>query len=187
MSKTLYYTASSLDGFIATEDDSLDWLFPLGEGQDTGYDAFIAQVGAVVMGATTYEWLLRHTQQAGSPWPYRQPCWVFTHRRLAAPDGADLRFVQGPVAEAHPAMRAAAGGRHIWVVGGGDLAAQFHDAGLLDEAIVHLGSVTLGRGRPLFPRRATTPPWQLLSARPVGTGLVELHYRLPRRGGVAAG
>src|SRR5690606_20225472 len=60
--KTQYYTATSLDGFIATEEDSLDWLFPLGDINSTGYPAFIAEVGALAMGSATYEWMLRHAQ-----------------------------------------------------------------------------------------------------------------------------
>lgn len=183
---TQYYTATSLDGFIATEDDSIDWLFPLGDMADTGYGDFIAQVGALAMGASTYEWLLRHGEQvaaqAGSPWPYTQPAWVFTHRRLPAVPGADIRMVQGPVAAVHADMVQAAGDKNVWVVGGGDLAGQFHDAGLLDEAILQVASVTLGRGKPLFPRRVTSPPWRLLSARQLGTGFAELRYRLPGRG-----
>ncbi len=45
--KTQYYAASSLDGFIATEDDSLDWLFPLASLAESSYPDFIAQVGAL--------------------------------------------------------------------------------------------------------------------------------------------
>jgi dihydrofolate reductase len=78
-------------------------------------------------------------------------------------------------------MRAAAAGRNVWVVGGGDLAGQFHDAGLLDEILVQVGSVTLGRGKPLFPRRLTSPPLQLLGVRQVGTGFAELRYAVPKR------
>jgi dihydrofolate reductase len=179
--KTQYYTASSLDGYIATEDDSLDWLFPLGNVADTSYPAFIAEVGALVMGASTYEWMLRHSAkmlaETGSAWPYTQPTWVLTHRALPlASPTADIRFTQGDVRAVHAAMREAAGGRNLWVVGGGDVAGQFFDAGLLDEVIVQLGSVTLGRGKPLFPRRAISPPWQLLSVRQVGTGFAELRY-----------
>src|SRR5690606_24445196 len=78
--KTQYYTATSLDGFIATEDDSLDWLFPLGDLNDTSYPAFIKDVGALAMGSATYEWMLRHADQViaevGSPWPYTQPTWI---------------------------------------------------------------------------------------------------------------
>lgn len=181
--KTQYYTAASLDGFIATEDDSLDWLFPLGDLDDTSYPAFIANVGALAMGSTTYEWILRNGEtvaaETGAPWPYVQPAWVFSTRTLPAIPGAQLSFVQGDVRPVHAAMRAAAGNKNIWVVGGGDLAGQFHDAGLLDEVIVQVGSVTLGTGKPLFPRRHTSPPLVLVSVRQVGTTFAELRYQVP--------
>jgi dihydrofolate reductase len=185
--KTQYYTATSLDGFIATEDDSLDWLFPLGDVNDTSYPTFIAEVGALAMGATTYEWMLRHADkvaaEAGSRWPYTQPTWIFSHRTLPTIDGADLRFVQGDVRPVHADMRAAAGEKNIWVVGGGDLAGQFYDAGLLDEFILQIGSVTLGKGKSLFPRRVTSPPLRLNSVRQIGPGFAELRYTLPTGSG----
>ena len=182
--KTQYYTATSLDGFIATEDDAIDWLFPLGNINDTSYPSFIVDVGALAMGSATYEWMLRHSQtvasETGSAWPYMQPTWVFSTRNLPAVPGARLHFVRGDVRDVHTAMRAAAGHKNIWVVGGGDLAGQFHDAGLLDEIIVQIASVTLGHGKPLFPRRLTSPPLALVSARQVGTGFAELRYQVPR-------
>lgn len=179
--KTQYYTASSLDGFIATEDDSLEWLFPLGDIKDTSFPDFFAGVGALAMGSATYEWILGHaTKAGGSAWPYQQPAWVFSRRKLAVIEGADVRFVQGDVRRVHADMVRASGGRNIWVVGGGDLAGQFFDAHLLDEALVQVASVTLGRGKPVFPRRVTNPPWKLLSVRQVGTGFAELRYQLPK-------
>jgi len=182
--RTQYYTATSLDGFIATEDDSLDWLFPLGSIDTSSYPAFVADVGALAMGSTTYEWIVRHADpaaaEAGSPWPYAQPTWVFTRRRLAPVPGADIRFVQGDVRPVHAAMRAAAGGKNLWIVGGGDLAGQFFDAGLLDDLIVQVGSVTLGRGKPLFPRRVLSPTLRLVATQPMGAGMVELRYVVER-------
>jgi dihydrofolate reductase len=182
--KTQYFTATSLDGFIATEDDSLEWLFPLGDVNETSYPAFITEVGALAMGSSTYEWMLRHAEtvasSTGSAWPYTQPTWVFTSRELPPIPGADLRFVQGDVRPVHAAMRDAAGDKNVWIVGGGDLAGQFHDAGLLDELIVQIGSVTLGSGKPLFPRRLTRPPLELISVRQVGSGFAELTYRVPK-------
>ena len=95
--KTQYYTAASLDGFIATEDDSLEWLFPLGDVNATSYPSFIREVGALAMGSATYEWMLRHAltvqDQVGSAWPYAQPTWVFSSRALPPVPDADLRFV----------------------------------------------------------------------------------------------
>lgn len=180
--KTQYYTATSLDGFLATEDDSLDWLFPLGDPNDTSYTDFIAEVGALVMGASTYRWLLAHAdevkEQTGSPWPYTQPTWVFTHAKLSPIEGADIRFVQGDVREVHRRMREAAGTRNVWIVGGGDLAGQFHDAGLLDEIILSVGSATLGSGKPLFPRRVLGPTLRLVSVRQIGEGMAELRYEV---------
>lgn len=181
--KLCYFTATSLDGFIATEDDSLDWLFPLGDINETSYPAFITEVGALAMGSATYEWMLRHadavTSETGSAWPYAQPTWVFSRRTLPPFPGANLHFVQGDVRPVYTAMHDAAGSKNIWVVGGGDLAGQFYDAGLLDEMIVQVGSVTLGKGKPLFPRRLTSPPLVLSSVRQVGTGFAELRYQVP--------
>lgn len=75
----------------------------------------------------------------------------------------------------------------LWLVGGGELVGRFHDAGLLDEIIVQVGSVTLGRGKPLLPRRITGPhALRLVSARRIGPGFAELRYEVPR-GGAAAG
>lgn len=183
--KTQYYTATSLDGFIATEDHSLEWLFQLGDINETSYPEFITQIGALAMGASTYEWMLRHVvtpaQNPQSAWPYAQPVWVFTHRELPGVDGADIRFVHGDVRPVHALMALAAQGKNVWLVGGGDLVGQFYDAGLLDEIIVQLGSVTLGLGRPLLPRRIAFPPLKLLSVRQIGSGFAELRYAVPRK------
>ena len=181
--KTQYYTATSLDGFIATEDDSLEWLFTLGDVNDTSISSFMEDVGALAMGSATYEWMLRHAdkvaEEMGSAWPYTQPGWIFSTRSLPPIEGADLHFVQGDVRPVHAEMRKAAGLKNIWIVGGGELAGQFYDAGLLDEIFVQIGSVTLGKGKPLFPRRVTQPPMRLVSVRQVGTGFAELHYEVP--------
>ena len=88
--------------------------------------------------------------------------------------------MQGDVQAVHAEMRKAAGDKNIWIVGGGDLAGQFFDAGLLDEIIVQVGSVTLGKGKPLFPRRVTNPPFKLISVRQVGSGFAELRYEVQK-------
>ncbi len=106
--------------------------------------------------------------------------WIFTTRTLPRIEGADLTFVQGDVRPVHEAMRAAAGEQNIWLVGGGDLVGLFHDAGLLDELIVQVGSVTLGRGKPLLPRTILHPTLQLTQVRQMGTDMVELRYDVTR-------
>ena len=178
--RTQYYTACSLDGFLATPDDSLEWLFPLGDINDTSYPAFIREVGALAMGSATYEWMLRHVVKPdrSGAWPYAQPTWVFSSRKLPEVPGADIRFVRGDVRPVHAQMRAAAEGRNVWLVGGGELVGQFHDAGLLDEIIAQVGSVTLGAGKPLLPRKIVSPSLKLVSAHRIGEGFAELRYEV---------
>jgi dihydrofolate reductase len=154
MSRTIFYTATTLDGFLADDNDSLDWLLtqPIDEDGPFNYGEFIATIGAIAMGSTTYEWVLDHNATTGEAWAYEQPTWVFTHRDLTL--AADnVRLTSAPVAEVHAELVAAAGGKDVWMVGGGDLAAQFAEAGLLDEVVVSIAPVTVGSGKPLFPRR----------------------------------
>lgn len=159
MSLTQYYTATALDGFIADSDNSLDWLFTRRQEPDgpLNYGEFIAGVGALAMGSTTYEWILDHEFRGKDPadwiWPYDIPGRVFTHRQLAVVPGAPVEFTSADVAVVHAELIEAAEGRNVWIVGGGDLAGQFADAGLLDEVIVYFAPVTLGAGAPLLPRR----------------------------------
>jgi len=160
MPKTQYYTATTLDGFIADEHNSLDWLFEVerGTGHESEFDRFFADVGAMAMGRTTYEWVLDHERVLDEPEKWRSwygdtPTWVFTHSSLPEVPGADIRFVQGDVAPVHEQMSEATGGKNIWIVGGGDLVGQFADARLLDEILVGIAPVTLGAGAPLLPRR----------------------------------
>lgn len=154
MTRTVYYTATTLDGFLADEHDSLDWLLtqPLDEGGMLDYGEFIGGIGALLMGATTYQWVLDHNARTGEEWSYTQPTWVMTHRDLA-PVADNVTIASGDVREVHAAMVEAAGEKDVWVVGGGDLAGQLTDAGLLDQVLVSIAPVTLGAGRPLLPRR----------------------------------
>lgn len=180
-----YYTAASLDGFIATENDSLEWPTPIGDLQESSDPAFIAAVGALAMGSTTDEWILAHVDevaaQTGAAWRYTQPEWIFTRRALPHVHDADVRLVHGDVRPVHLAMREAADHRNIWIVGRGDLPGQFFDAGLLDELIVEIGSVTLASGKPLLPRRLLAPALRLQSVERFGADMVELHSTVQTR------
>jgi dihydrofolate reductase len=175
MTKTQYFTATSVDGYIADADNSLDWLFEVPRNGGSGADEFAGffdEIGAMAMGATTYEWVLEHERLDEHPEKWREwygatPTWVFTHRRLPVADG-DIRFVEGDVGPVHHEMVVAAQGRNVWLVGGGELVGAFADAGLLDE--IHLGMqpVFLGSGAPLLPRRLTSKRVRLESARQDG-------------------
>jgi uncharacterized protein YecE (DUF72 family)/dihydrofolate reductase len=181
--KTQYFTATSIDGFIADEDNSLDWLFQAHQEHDEGgWEAFIAAIGAMAMGATTYEWAVEHDKLLENPDKWHEyygdiPCWVFTHRELPAIPNADIRFVRGGVRPVHDEMTGVAAGKNIWLVGGGELVGAFADEGLLDEIQLHVAPVMLGAGAPLLPRRITSPRLTLTSAEIVG-GFAFLTYRV---------
>jgi len=201
MTKTQYYTATSIDGFIADEHNSLDWLFQVGapgdkadaaakaddpDSHEKQFGAFFAGVGAMAMGSTTYEWVLDHDQLLDNPSKWQDyygttPCWVFSHRTLPPIPGADLRFVSGDVVPVHEEMAKAAEGKNIWVVGGGELVGQFADHGLLDEIILGVAPVMLGAGAPLLPRRLNSMDLRLAK---VGhdAHFVHLTYTLERPG-----
>ena len=182
--KAQYYTATSIDGYIADEDNSLDWLFQFGEieSMKDDYPRFIEQVGAAAMGSTTYEWVVDHENMIENPekWPYQIPTWVFSSRKLPVVEGADIHFVQGEVAPVHTDMAEAAGGKNVWLVGGGDLVGQFHEHGLLDEIILSVAPVTLGSGAPLLPHRITNPPLTLVDVQKRSDVFAVLTYTVQR-------
>lgn len=174
--KTVYYTATSLDGFLATPDDSVGFLDDVPQPSEDTYTPFIQDVGAICMGRATYEFILRQLDKPNEwpngQWPYPDhPVWVFTHQEFPERDG--VTFTADPVLNVHEAMVKAAGGKDVWVCGGGDLAGQFLDAGLLDELVITVASRTLGEGKPLLPRDAR---FTLTSARMLGEGFAELRY-----------
>jgi dihydrofolate reductase len=180
MTRVIFNTATTLNGFLADDEDSLSWLFavPGAESAENDFGSFLEGIGSLVMGSTTYEWILEHEKLPEHPdrWAYAStPSFVFSSRTLPAVDGADIRFRSGELTAAWEEIRDAAGGRDVWVVGGGDLVGQFADAGLLDEIRVSVAPVTLVSGRALLPRRLESDRLRLESVRQAGQ-FAELVY-----------
>jgi len=157
---TVYFTASSLDGYIVDESESLDWLTSRAVDADGpfGYQAFAKSVGALVMGSATYEWVVDNHP---GDWMYEQPSWVATHRPQIIVDGHPVQTFDGDLADLHPKLVSAAAGKDVWVVGGGDVAAQFVTAGLIDEMIVTYAPCSLGGGSRVLPIRSE---WALVES-----------------------
>jgi dihydrofolate reductase len=158
MSRVVYNTATTLNGYLADDENSLSWLFvvPGASETESAFSTFLAGVGALVMGSTTYEWLLEHENLLENPekWFYRDiVSFVLSSRALPEIPGADIRYRRGEVSSLWPEISEAAGDRDVWIVGGGDLVGQFADAGHLDEIRVSVAPVTLPAGKPLLPRR----------------------------------
>ncbi len=145
--KITYYAASSLDGFIAREDGDVSWLDTLDiDPADTGYEEFFASIDGLVMGRSTYDFIFNY----GS-WPYGdKPGWVCTSRALETLDGANLEN-ERTIKDIIPAA-AAMELKHLWLVGGGELASSLLDEGLLTHLSISEMPIRLNTGIPLFAR-----------------------------------
>ncbi len=170
MGAIAYYVAASLDGYIADADGGVDWL-PQGDSEDYGYAEFYAGVEALVMGRRTYDQVLGFGE-----WPYvGKPTYVFTAH---PPDQNPyhVQFVQGGPADFVRTVASQYDGT-VWLVGGGNLAEQFRRAGLIDEYLIFIIPVVLGRGIPLFGGDAPHTALDLIETQTYGDGEVMLRYR----------
>ena len=167
------FLACSLDGYIAAPDGSLDWLDDaVGEGEDYGYDAFMATVDALAMGRGTYDHIAHI-----DPLPFGdRPLYVFTHRDPGPRDGVTFwaRTPQEAVAQ-----WSAEGHRRVYV-DGGRLISAFLDAGLVDDLLVTLVPRLLGDGRPLFHPIGRGAPLRLTGVEQFPSGMVNLSYERMR-------
>ncbi|MBS1674863.1 MAG: dihydrofolate reductase [Actinobacteria bacterium] len=183
MTRAIFYTASTLNGFLATADDDLGWLLSIPQDDAAaGITDFLERVGVLVEGSATYEWVLRHEELTTHPERWQEfygerPTFVFTSRTLPGVPGADFRFVHGSVAEHWAQVLDAAAGKDVWIVGGGELAGQFIDAGLLTDLVITVAPATLTGGKPLLPRDLDHHRLELTGVRQIGA-FAELTYRV---------
>jgi dihydrofolate reductase len=157
MTRVIYSTAATINGMIADEEGSLAWLYDADRSGDLDISELIPDVGCVVEGSTAYLRTLEETppDPARPTWSsqYRdRPTFVFTTRDLPVQEGTDVHFVRGTVEDALPAILEAAGDGNVWIVGGGELAGHFIDAGALDEIQISFGPSLLAKGAPVLPR-----------------------------------
>jgi dihydrofolate reductase len=157
MTAFVYLTATSVNGYIADGANSLDWLFAVGGGGLESMADFMDGVGVQVMGSTTYEWLVDHENLIEEPEKWAgffgsMATEVFSSRDLPLPPGADVGILRGSVSDHISHILERARGKDVWIVGGGDLAGQFLEAGHLDRIELSVAPVFLGGGAPLLPR-----------------------------------
>jgi len=172
MPEVVYYIATSLDGYIATADGSVDWLTPFqARGEDYGASELHASVDALLLGSHTYEFALKLGY-----WPAAdKPSWVFTRRKLAVLHPSITLTSQSPgnVVE----ILARRGCRRAWLMGGGQLAASFHAGQLISRYIISVCPILLGGGIPLFAAHSSsTGLVRFVAAKRFKSGLVQLTY-----------
>ena len=173
MATIILYIASSVDGYIAKEDGSVDWLSMVdGSGSDYGYFAFYDSVDALIMGSKTYEQILGF-----GDWPYAgKPSYVFTHQTLRT-ERKDVIFTQGQEPERVISEMEAQGYKRIWLVGGAEIIASFIQCDLIDEYIISIIPIILGAGIPLFKSPTPEVKLEVLESKLYSSGLLHLHYK----------
>ncbi|WP_457301484.1 dihydrofolate reductase family protein [Phyllobacterium sp. P5_D12] len=172
MAKILGYIATSLDGFIATDEDSLDWLFMYNDLELGEYDyrQFIKRIRTVVMGRGTYDFL----EKDGSPWAYgEQRVLVVTSRPIASPKGQLER--RSDVDDLIRELRGLSDG-DVWILGGGKLQMAFIERCALDEIEIYVMPELIGGGTPLFPPAGFRKALRLLHVNALDQGCARLHY-----------
>jgi dihydrofolate reductase len=139
MTKILVYIASSLDGFIARENGDIDWLPKLTE---SGYDAFYKSVDTVIMGKTTYDQVLTFGE-----YPYKdKKSFVLTSTNQNKDENAEfVSDVEKFVKDGFPNA-----GENIWLVGGAQIISSFLKQGVVDEIIISVIPILLGKGIHFF-------------------------------------
>jgi dihydrofolate reductase len=176
MTEVVYYVASSLDGYIATEDGGIDWLMPFQKsGDDFGFVDFYSSVDALLMGSRSYEVALKH----GGWQAPDKPSWIFTHRDLTIAHPSVTLTSDDP-AQVVETLRAR-GLKRAWLMGGGELATSFRVQGLISHYIVGLIPVVLGKGIPLFASVSGQTSLKLVEIKPFPSGVVMLSYELEPR------
>jgi len=171
--KVVLYIAVSLDGYIATEEHGMDWLFAVeGEG-DNGFAKFYDTIDTVLIGRTTYDWILRQENTVDKIYGDKE-CYVFS--RTPRPAIGHINFVSDDAAAFVRGLKCREG-KKIWVVGGGELLQCFIKERLVDELFITIAPILLGRGIPLFKDNDFHTPLLLKNITRYNQ-LTELHYEV---------
>lgn len=174
MPKIILYIATSIDGYIAKTDDNLDWLtsVPLPTEGDYGYTNLLQRIDTALMGRKTYDEIIGMDME----WPYDNlKCYVFSNDHKVPPSTPQTSIVNGFIPEIIDKIKTQSQ-KDIWLIGGGQLVAEFLVHHLIDEMIITIVPTLLGNGKPLFPSIGNESKWILVKSESFNTGLVTLTY-----------
>ena len=180
--KIIVYIATSADGYIARPDGDVEWLNRRPDTVDYGMGAFYRTIDTILWGRKTYDWLLnyhRKEKTKGEMFDTKLANYVFSRKppKCAPPPGVE--FVKEPLKAFVKRLRAKPG-KHIWMMGGGELIASFLDAGEIDEFDVHVIPTLIGEGIPLIAPRHRDVPLRLRTARKFPDSVVRLRYEVAK-------
>jgi len=179
--KIIVYIATSADGYIARPDGDVEWLNRRPSTVDYGMRAFYRTIDTILWGRKTYDWLLRYYKERGlkgKMFDTKLANYVFS-RKPPKEKAPGVKFLSEPVKAFAQRLRAEPG-KHIWMMGGGELIASFLDASEIDEFDIHVIPTFIGEGIPLVAPRHRDIPLRLRSARKYPDGAVRLRYEVAR-------
>ena len=180
--KIIVYIATSADGYIARPDGDVEWLNRRPHTVDYGMGAFYPTIDTILWGRKTYDWLLNYHKKKGGNrgemFDTKLANYVFSKRPPKKP-APGVEFVSESVKAFAQRLRATPG-KHIWMMGGGELIASFLDAGEIDEFDIHVIPTLIGEGIPLIAPRHRDVPLCLRSVKKYRDDVVRLRYEIAR-------
>lgn len=175
--KCSVFVAISLDGFIAREDGSIDWLMKANElapeGEDGGYRDFIADVDTLIMGRHSFDMV-----KTFDPWPYTLPVIVLSQQKLDIPDVLKDKVSNSSESPLELRNRLSHKGMSHLYIDGGITVQRFLNAKCIDELIITIIPILLGKGRRLFGDLTQDIHLQLTNSRVLGGGFTQMHYQV---------
>ena len=179
--KIIVSIATSADGYVARPDGDVEWLNRLSSTADYWMRVFYPTIDTTLWGRKTYQWALDYHKKNGAQGGIfdRKPANYVFSRTPAKRATFGAEFVSEPVKAFARRLRRAPG-KHIWMIGGGELIASFLDAGEIDEFDIHVVPTFIGKGIPLVAPRHRDVPLLLRSAKKLADGIVRLRYEVER-------
>jgi len=179
--KIIVYIATSADGYIARPDGDVEWLNRRPRTVDYGMRAFYRTIDTILWGRKTYDWVLHYYNESGMKgemFDTKLANYVFS-KNPPNRKTPGVKFVSEPVKAFAQRLRATPG-KHIWMMGGGEVIASFLDAGEIDEFDIHVIPTFIGEGIPLVAPRHRDVPLRLRSVRSYPDGVVRLRYEVTK-------
>jgi dihydrofolate reductase len=169
--KVILYIAASLDGYIAKPEDNLSFLSTVEkENEDYGYMTFMSTVDTVILGRKTYDWIL---DNADFPFSDKE---TYVITRFPGPGTGKIIFYTGNIKDLMLKLKSEEG-KNIYCGGGAEIVNEFLNDDLIDEFVISIIPILIGRGIQLFQDGRPEQKLVLVSAKWFETGLVQIHYR----------
>lgn len=170
--KVILYIAMSLDGYIASKDNSIDFLSLVEKPDENyGYNEFVKSVDTVIIGRKTYEKVI----EMGYEYPHTDKA-VYVVTRNSNPSIGNIQFYSGHLKQLIEGLKKQPG-LNIYCDGGAEIAYELMKDNLIDEFIISLIPILLGDGVRLFKDGRPELKLKLESTKQFETGLAQLHYK----------